>query len=517
MAFLKGYPDGTFKAGEPITRAHAALIIAKVLGLDTKNVTDPGFKDVPKTHDYYGAIAALENKGYIKGFPDGTYGMNKTLTRGQMAVILKNAFELEGQAEKLPFTDTKGHDYESHVSTLFANGVTKGVSATKFGLADNVTRGQLATFVVKAEIASPEKVVDIKDGQLITTKGKYAIDAELAKVFNAANLAALKGAKIKLEEETTAFASLQTFVAAETAKLKLKSLTITSSSATFDAGGYYIPNVTVNGTKVVVKNVVTEKITVAEGLTVELVGVEAKEVAIQGDTKLKLDATTKIEKIQVPVGKTLADVISNYEEVKDIVKDIVVVDEKGKEVKPEPPTPGTGGGGGGGGSTESATEKALDKAITALVANYNEDFTTYGSAFFDSDANRITVTFDSAKNETTISTFRGFLKDQAAGLSLVSLITEGGLTFAEAGEILDNVPSVKITAGDYTFTYDVEDYITDSFDVDRTLVVDHADDFIDAAITANGGNVVNISQFKTKFADNIKIEAGGITYTVEIK
>lgn len=336
---LKGYTDGTFKAGQPVTRAHAALIIANVLGLDTKNVTDPGFKDVPKTHDYYGAIAALANKGYIKGFPDGTYGINETLTRGQMAVILKNAFELEGQAQSLPFIDAKGHAYESHVSTLFANGVTAGVTPSKFGLADKVTRGQLATFVVKAEIASPEKVVDIKDGQLITTKGTYAIDADLAKVFNADNAAALKGAKIELEEETTAFASLRTFVAAETSKLKLKSLTIVATGATFDAGGYTIPNVTVNGTNVVVKNViVTEKITVAEGLTVELAGVEAKEIAIQGDTKLKLDATTKIEKLQVPAGKKLEDVISNFEEVKDIVENIVVVDEKGEEVKPETPT-----------------------------------------------------------------------------------------------------------------------------------------------------------------------------------
>ncbi|MFY3790531.1 S-layer homology domain-containing protein [Ureibacillus sp. MALMAid1270] len=442
---INGFPDNTFRAGEPITRAHAALIIAKVLDIDTENVTDPKFKDVPKSHPYYGVIAALANKGIIKGYPNGTYGMKDTLTRGQMAIIINRAFELEGQANNLPFTDAKGSVYESYVSTLFANGVTKGVSSTKFGLYDKVTRGQLATFVVKAEIASPEKVVDIKDGQLITTKGKYAIDAELAKVFNAANLAALKGAKIKLEEETTAFASLQTFVAAETAKLKLKSLTITASDATFDAGGYYIPNVTVNGTKVVVKNVVTEKITVAEGLTVELVGVEAKEVAIQGDTKLKLDATTKIEKIQVPVGKTLADVISNYEEVKDIVKDIVVVDEKGKEVKEEPttPTPGgnTGGntGGGGGGVTLTVNEKMHE-----AIKDFNTEFGTSISPFGTMDLNKLSnneIGFTVATSGKTLSKVRTELKDRENDYTFAQIISKVDYL----GTLYDEVNSMTVT------------------------------------------------------------------------
>ncbi|WP_096550471.1 S-layer homology domain-containing protein [Ureibacillus thermosphaericus] len=63
---IKGFPDGTFKPYQNVTRGQAAKIIAGVLGLDTVNVKNPGFSDVSTTNEYYGAIAALANANVIK-------------------------------------------------------------------------------------------------------------------------------------------------------------------------------------------------------------------------------------------------------------------------------------------------------------------------------------------------------------------------------------------------------------------------------------------------------------------
>ena len=60
---IGGYEDGTFKPAASITRGQAAAIIAKLRNLDTKNVKDPGFKDVSPALWSYGAIAALANEG----------------------------------------------------------------------------------------------------------------------------------------------------------------------------------------------------------------------------------------------------------------------------------------------------------------------------------------------------------------------------------------------------------------------------------------------------------------------
>ncbi len=43
---ISGYPDGTFKPANSITRTQAAKILAGILHLDTDNVTNPQFKDI---------------------------------------------------------------------------------------------------------------------------------------------------------------------------------------------------------------------------------------------------------------------------------------------------------------------------------------------------------------------------------------------------------------------------------------------------------------------------------------
>lgn len=91
---IGGYPDGTFKPGNFITRGQAAAIIAKMTKLDTSTVKNPEFKDVTTANGYYKAIAALAEKDVINGYGDGCFGPNDFITRAQMASILIKAFEL---------------------------------------------------------------------------------------------------------------------------------------------------------------------------------------------------------------------------------------------------------------------------------------------------------------------------------------------------------------------------------------------------------------------------------------
>lgn len=83
-----------FRPYENVTRGQASSIIAKVLELDIENVKNPKFKDVPKDHQFYKYIAALENAGLVKGKGTGVFGINDPLTRGQMSSILVKGFEI---------------------------------------------------------------------------------------------------------------------------------------------------------------------------------------------------------------------------------------------------------------------------------------------------------------------------------------------------------------------------------------------------------------------------------------
>ena len=149
---ISGYPDGTFKPANAITRTQAAKILAGILELDTKNVTNPHFKDVKPGDENYGAIAALANAGIISG-SNGYFNPTKNITRGQMSKMIVRGFDLEiAEDTNIPFTDVvAGSEYEPYIQTLFANNITKGTTPTTFGTYSNVKRSQLASFVVRAE------------------------------------------------------------------------------------------------------------------------------------------------------------------------------------------------------------------------------------------------------------------------------------------------------------------------------------------------------------------------------
>lgn len=160
---IKGFEDNTFRPNNPVTREQVAIMLAGVLELDTKNGTKT-FKDVPKTHPNYGVIAALAEAGIINGYSDGTYQPNKPVTRGEIAILLSRAFNLAPTNEKLPFKDVKaGSDTYKYIAALYSNGITKGDTANTFGVNKPVTRGQLATFIVRAEQSNTSISFDAAD------------------------------------------------------------------------------------------------------------------------------------------------------------------------------------------------------------------------------------------------------------------------------------------------------------------------------------------------------------------
>lgn len=162
--YISGYPDGTFRPAENVTRGQAAKIIANVLQLDTTNVKNPNFKDVPKSHQYYGHIAALVEADVISGYEDQTFKSNETMTRAHMSKMLSKGFSLKEPEPnfKSPFTDvTSKHWFAPFVETLRIHNITTGTTPTTYSPGAKVTRSQLASFVIRSEKAvMPETDTD---------------------------------------------------------------------------------------------------------------------------------------------------------------------------------------------------------------------------------------------------------------------------------------------------------------------------------------------------------------------
>lgn len=145
---MTGYEDKTFRPQDSLKRDHAMVILSRLLKLDTSNVKDPGFVDVPKSHLYYREIAAVANAGIVSGKDGGKYfAPNDTITRAQMAKILVEAFELSGQGNKA-FKDLPSSDWAySYVQTLVANGVANGYEDGTFRPNEPIQRIHFGRFL----------------------------------------------------------------------------------------------------------------------------------------------------------------------------------------------------------------------------------------------------------------------------------------------------------------------------------------------------------------------------------
>nr|WP_145405173.1 alpha/beta fold hydrolase [Paenibacillus xylanexedens] len=103
LGYIDGTTDGMKDSAAPITRAEAAIILQRVLELDTP-ASLTGFADVQSNDVAAPAIYALKQGGLIQGKVKG-YAPAAPLTRAQMASLFTRAFELKDNDIQVVYSD----------------------------------------------------------------------------------------------------------------------------------------------------------------------------------------------------------------------------------------------------------------------------------------------------------------------------------------------------------------------------------------------------------------------------
>lgn len=87
---VSGYPDGTYRPDESISRAEFIAIINKAFNMQETGTIN--FKDVKKTDWFYKDIEKAIGEAYISGYDDGTLKPNNPITRQEASVVLGKLF-----------------------------------------------------------------------------------------------------------------------------------------------------------------------------------------------------------------------------------------------------------------------------------------------------------------------------------------------------------------------------------------------------------------------------------------
>ncbi|PID21156.1 hypothetical protein CSV61_10055 [Sporosarcina sp. P3] len=164
--FIGGYPDGTFRPQDMISRKHVAKLLDQALKLPQATTTVT-YDDVPKNHPYYSSIMKLTAAGIFSGGMDGYFNPEAPITRIQMAKVLDIAFDLYMTKQNAFYDVYVEHWGYTHANALKASGVASGYSDGEFRPNEPVTRAHYAQFLYAAI-----KVKEARPATDQVTKGK---------------------------------------------------------------------------------------------------------------------------------------------------------------------------------------------------------------------------------------------------------------------------------------------------------------------------------------------------------
>ena len=151
--FISGYPDGTFKPDNAITRAEFLKIITSVLGLAPASSSSSSFSDVSSEDWFFGYIMAAVEKGIVSGYPDGTFKPNNPITRQEAAKIVVKAEKIDETQANPAFTlswfttdgDQVAEWAKPFVAAAVENDIMMGDPTGAFRPTAQITRAETVT------------------------------------------------------------------------------------------------------------------------------------------------------------------------------------------------------------------------------------------------------------------------------------------------------------------------------------------------------------------------------------
>lgn len=145
IAYMVGFPDGDFHPSESVTRAQVAQIFYRLLKTQSAG-TRGAFSDVDEDAWYTQAVEALSALGIVSGYPDGTFRPNQAISRAEFTAICVQFAKKTTAGSSFVDVPSSHWAYES-IGTASGYNWISGVGDNRFAPNEVLTRAAAATIV----------------------------------------------------------------------------------------------------------------------------------------------------------------------------------------------------------------------------------------------------------------------------------------------------------------------------------------------------------------------------------
>lgn len=160
--YVIGYTDGTIRPNNDISRAEVATIFFRLLTDEAREqytTTAGNFTDVKAGMWCNRAIATLTNMGIIKGYTDGSFQPNKSITRAELATIIARFAKLDVNTKT--FSDINGHWAQKNIELAAGNGWINGYEDGTFRPNKSIIRAETFAMINRVLDRQTESVSDL--------------------------------------------------------------------------------------------------------------------------------------------------------------------------------------------------------------------------------------------------------------------------------------------------------------------------------------------------------------------
>ncbi|HMM05421.1 MAG TPA: S-layer homology domain-containing protein [Clostridiales bacterium] len=149
MKYVMGYSDGTVRPTAKITRAEVATMFYRLLTANRRDeifTADNNFSDVSRSLWYNKAVSSMAAGGYILGYPNGSFGGNKAITRAEVVAIAVRF--MAAQSGTVNFNDVPGNYWANeYIATAVAYGWIEGYPDGTFRPDQPITRAETMAII----------------------------------------------------------------------------------------------------------------------------------------------------------------------------------------------------------------------------------------------------------------------------------------------------------------------------------------------------------------------------------
>lgn len=160
--YVIGYTDGTIRPNNDISRAEVATIFFRLLTDEARtqyDKTTSSFSDIKDGAWCCRAVSTLTNMGIIKGYTDGTFQPNKSITRAELATIIARFAKLDVNTKT--FSDITGHWAQKSIELAAGNGWINGYTDGTFRPNKSIIRAETFAMINRVLDRQTESVSDL--------------------------------------------------------------------------------------------------------------------------------------------------------------------------------------------------------------------------------------------------------------------------------------------------------------------------------------------------------------------